>query len=199
MGDGEGYFLKPWRSGAGDADAAPAEAPVDGGGAEVGDDPLAGFPSRDVSAVVEAQIAALVPNPSWADPNVWQPALTCIAQGFAKCDILDLLAKGSPDDRAPALMATEMAKERTELKALQADYQKRYDEYAASLERADEIRAKSLKEAAAEEAKRQAMRDEVTALENKLWQERWDASKKRSDKSHTDYMASLTNKYWSSS
>ena len=191
MSESQGFFTKPWQGG----DADPAAS---GAGAAAASDPLAGYPSLDVSAAAEAQIAALAVDPATAGWPVWQQALTCISQGFAKCDILEVLAQGSRDDRAPAAMAAEMTRERADLEALQRRYQQLCDDYEASVERANEIIQAAHQDAMAQEAKRQAIRAEVAKAQQDQAQADWKAGVKRADDAHKAYIESLTNKYWSS-
>lgn len=142
------------------------------------------FPSLDVSAAVEAQIAAIPPDGrGWP---VWQQALTCIEHGFAKCDILELLADHHRDRSAKEQMAAEMARERADLTALRKRYQGELDEYEASLERAAAIRQKAEAEALAQEAKRQAIRDDIAKAQRDQAQADWVAGTARADKVHKD-------------
>lgn len=72
------------------------------------------------------------------------------------------------------------------------------EELEASLERAAAIRRKAEADALAQEAKRQATRDEVAKAQQEQAQRDWEAGRARADKAHKDYLASLTDKYWSS-
>lgn len=197
MSDAEGFFTKPWRGDETPPPAPPAAPSAPDAGRAATGEPLASFPSRDVSAAAEAQIAALAPDPETAGWATWQAALTCITVGLGKCDILVTLAKHSPEEGAEALVAAEMDRERAELTALQAHYQRLCDDYEASMERANAILQKAHQESMAEEAKRQKMRDEVAAAESKQAHENWVAGTKRADESHKQFMGYLTNKYWS--
>lgn len=209
MSEPEGFFTQPWRgseAGAAPNAAAPADVSPDaasGGAATAGaadgspGGPLEGFPSLDVSAAVEAQIAAIPPDGrGWP---VWQRAMTCIEHGLAKCEILEMLAAHQRDPVAKDEMATAMRRERADLAALRDRYQGELDEYEASLERAAAIRQKAEAEALVQEAARQAIRDDIAKAQREQAQLDWKAGTARADASHKAYMASLTNKYWSSS